>query len=145
MRSLKGIVIHRGEIADSNSEYHYLVHKDSSVVQLNPDYKVAPHAKDWNGVTLGICVFGDFASSEPGRNWTPGPAQVAAVVKLCKDLRSKYGDLWIKGHSELGPSGTAIPEKLVAGHTCPGERFPLDEVRAAVLASTDEALGNNKL
>ena len=131
MRKLVGIVIHRGEIPNSNREYHILVEPNGNLIRLLPDSVPAPHARQWNRTTLALCVFGDFASAERGRNWTPTEEQYAAVEAQIADWTASYGPMWIKGHSELGPSGTAFAEKLEPGHTCPGERFDLERIRKA--------------
>jgi hypothetical protein len=132
MRKIEGIVIHRGEIDATNREYHVLAQPDGSRVRLAPDYVIVPHARHWNATTLALCVFGDFASAEKGRHWTPTEAQYQTVIDQIAEWRGlygSYGPLWVKGHSELGSSGTAYPEKLRPGHTCPGERFDLARIR----------------
>lgn len=132
MRRCQGIVIHRGEIEVTNREYHVLIQRDGTRVRLCPDSDIAPHAKAFNRSTLGLCVFGDFASLEPGRNWTPTEAQYREIVNQCREWISQYGALWVKGHSELGEAGTSVTSKLQLGHTCPGERFDLERVRREV-------------
>ncbi len=129
MRKLVGIVIHRAEVDLTNREYHVLVQKDGTLVRLIEDALPAPHALNWNSTTLGLAVFGDFASAEPGANWTPTEAQYATVVHQIKVWQALYGKLWIKGHSELGKNGTAFASKLEVGHTCPGERFDMSRIR----------------
>ncbi len=131
MRRLVGIVIHRAEVDPTNREYHVLVQKDGTLTRLVPDETPAPHARTWNRTTLGLAVFGDFASAEPGENWTPTEAQYAAVAAQIDAWRALYGPLWVAGHSALGASGTSIAEKLCfdPDHSCPGLRFDLSRFR----------------
>jgi hypothetical protein len=119
-----GIVIHRAEVW-SGSDYNFLVQKDGSVAELVPFTDVGQHALFYNRTTVAIAVFGDFAGAEPGRNATPTEAQLDACDGLVRSLVWWYGPLWLAGHSELGLAGTAFASKLLPGHTCPGERFPL--------------------
>ncbi len=131
MRTVCGIVIHRGEVTAASREYHVLVMKDGTRVRLRPDTEKAPHARLWNRTTLGLCVFGDFAQAEPGANWDPTEAQYEGVIAQIREWRELYGPLWVKGHSELGSGGTSVLSKLsyAPDHSCPGLRFDLDRVR----------------
>lgn len=123
-----GIVIHRAEVFRGN-DYHYVVMRDGDYKLLVQPADVAFHALSYNKETVAIAVYGDFASKEPGLNWHPTPAQLQTVKFLVNQFRRWFPSItWISGHSELGHKGTAYPTKLVPGHTCPGENFPLDEI-----------------
>lgn len=127
-RRTDGIVIHRAETY-STDEYHFLIQKDGSVKTMVPVDDRGAHAVAYNGSTIAIAVFGDFASSEPGRNSLPTSAQIEACITLMRKLNFEYGGmLWASGHSQLGRPGTNVPMKLHKGHTCPGESFPLASV-----------------
>lgn len=124
----EGIVIHRAEVFNT-TEYHFIVDRAGTVKELTPVADKAAHAVFFNGNSIGLAVFGCFASLEPGVNQYPTYQQVAAVVDLCKRLNTQFGgNLWVTGHSQLGARGTTVPLKLTSGHTCPGEFFPLAKV-----------------
>lgn len=123
-----GIVLHRSEVTRGN-DYHYLVLRDGDYKLLVQPADVAFHALSYNKETVAIAIFGDFASKEPGLNWHPTPAQLQTTKFLINQFRRWYPTIsWIAGHSELGRKGTAFPTKLVEGHTCPGEHFPMQEI-----------------
>jgi N-acetyl-anhydromuramyl-L-alanine amidase AmpD len=110
-------------------DYHFIIMRDGTVKDNVPVADKGEHAIFYNGSTIAIAVFGDFAALEPGRNNVPTPQQIAACISLMQKLNKMYGGkLWASGHSQLGPKGTAVPSKLLPGHTCPGENFPLASV-----------------
>lgn len=126
--STQGIVIHRTE-KWTGHDYHYIVKRDGDFKLIVAPADVAFHALSYNKSTVAIAVYGDFASKEPGLNWHPTIAQIATVKYLITQFKRWYPSIeWIAGHSELGHKGTAFPTKLVDGHTCPGENFPLSEI-----------------
>ena len=130
-KSTQGIVIHRSEIWKP-TDYHYIVMRDGDYRLLVAPADVAFHALSYNKSTVSIAVFGDFASKEPGLNWHPTLAQLQTVKFLIAQFIRWFPSIeWISGHSELGYKGTAFPTKLVEGHTCPGEHFPMEEIIAS--------------
>lgn len=137
----EGIVIHRTE-KWTGDDYHIIVQKDGTWDFLVPIHDVAFHACRYNQTTIAIAIFGDFASMEPGLNWYPTKAQTEEALHLVQYLPRHFPSIkWIAGHSQLGVKGTAIPNKLVTGHTCPGEHFPLDNIiRGSGLTPLNEYL-----
>lgn len=132
MKRLKteGIVLHRAEVTTA-FDYHYLVQVDGSVKENVPVDDKGEHAIMYNGTTIAVAIIGCFAALEPAKLAVPTPMQLSATVSLLRLLNRAYGGkLWVCGHSQLGTKGTSVPEKLVWGHTCPGERFPLADVIA---------------
>ena len=73
---------------------------------------------DYNELGIGVVLIGNFEKREPT------PAQMQAVKRLIATLSHDFG----------------IPAERVIGHSdvkateCPGERFPLSEVRASAVA-----------
>lgn len=115
------IVIHRAEII--TDEYHFIVDTDGHIHQRLDFNCVASHAVAFNSASIAIAFFGNFAALEHSLHPEPTGAQIEAGIELINNLRWWYGSrVPIKGHSELGPAGTRFPEKLILGHTCPGER-----------------------
>lgn len=124
----EGVVLHRTE-RWTGDDYHIIVQKDGMWDFHVPLHDVAFHACRYNHNTIAVAIFGDFASMEPGLNWHPTPEQIEETIHLVQYLPKEFPSLkWIAGHSQLGVQGTAIPNKLVPGHTCPGENFPLNSI-----------------
>ncbi len=123
-----GIVIHRAEVFTAD-DYHFEINRDGTIKQIVPLTEKGAHAIAFNGTTIAIAVFGDFAALEPGLHSHPTQAQLDTCIALMRSLNALYGNtLWAAGHSQLGPTATDVPSKLIAGHTCPGENFPLADV-----------------
>jgi N-acetyl-anhydromuramyl-L-alanine amidase AmpD len=121
-------VIHRAEVFTSD-DYHFVIFKDGTIKTIVPLAERGAHAIAFNGTTIAIAVFGDFAALEPGLNNHPTQQQLDTCIALMRSLNAMYGNaLWAAGHSQLGPTATDVPSKLVYGHTCPGENFPLADV-----------------
>lgn len=121
-------MIHRAEVFDKGA-YHFTIQTDGKVIENMPVDEKGAHALNYNGKTIGIAIYGDFAAFEPGRYHWPTPEQISACITLLQKLNKMYGgNLWVTGHSLLGTKGTSIAKKLIPGHTCPGENFPLASV-----------------
>jgi len=75
-----------------------------------------------NNTTIGIGCEGRFHHVDR----TMPDVQYNALVWLIRHLRSIYGNIWIRGHREL------------AATACPGQFFPLDEVRTLEFRNREE-------
>lgn len=131
-----GIVIHRAEVW-SGKDYHFIIDTKGGILPLVPIDEKGEHAVQLNGTTVAIALFGDFASDEPGLNDKPTAPQISSCLLLMQLINTRYGGkLWACGHSQLGTKGTTVALKLMPGHTCPGENFPLaDVIKKSGLAS----------
>lgn len=131
MRKIEGIVVHRTENIVDYCSYHRIIHRDGRVELMRHDAEVAYHACWFNPHTLAVALVGDFAQAEPGRNWTPTTEQLYSLGALCLAWTTAYPGVWLSGHSELGPRGTAYPAKLsfAPDHSCPGTRLSMDDLR----------------
>lgn len=117
------VVIHRTEVESDFSQYHFVVLPDGRIHYATSFLETASHALNYNSRSIGLAFFGNFASAERSYHPTPSQAQIDAGRDLVRLLNWWYGkQLPLKGHSELGSAGTRYPEKLVAGHDCPGSR-----------------------
>lgn len=105
--------------------YHYVILPDGTVEQGRPEWMTGAHTYGYNDY-LGICLVGNFDSGanpaggqQPAR---PTAAQMEALKKLLGDLLTKYRlrPEDVRGHGELGATA------------CPGDRFPMDELRDAL-------------
>lgn len=121
-------MLHRAEVTQPG-DYHFLINKDGTITPITPVTDKGVHACYYNGETIAIAVFGDFATLEPGLNNKPTQAQLDTCAALMRVLNASYGNtLWAAGHSALGVKGTLVPSKLLPGHTCPGDNFPLADI-----------------
>jgi hypothetical protein len=75
-----------------------------------------------NNTTIGVGCEGRFHSVDR----TMPDVQYNALVWLIRHLRDIYGDIWIRGHRDL------------AATACPGQFFPLDEVRTLRFRNREE-------
>lgn len=102
--------------------YHYVILPDGTVQAGRPEWMIGAHTYGYNDY-LGVCLVGNFdsranpsGSQQPAR---PTQAQMAALRELLGDLMTKYRlrPEDIHGHGELGATA------------CPGDRFPMEELR----------------
>ena len=102
---------------------HYVVHEDGRIVQLVSEARRAWHAglASWRGATdINSCSIGIEIVNlghEAGLPDFP-PAQVAAVIALCKSAMARQGiaPKRVLAHSDVAPGRKVDP----------GERFPWD-------------------
>lgn len=106
--------------------YQYYVRKDGSVYKGRPEEYAGAHCPGANSNSIGICAEGDY------NNEVMPEVQKQAIIELIADIKSRYNIKWIKGHRE------------VIATSCPGENFPLDEIRNAniVYASSPNVTNN---
>jgi len=102
--------------------YHYVILPDGTVQGGRPEAVHGAHTQRHNQY-IGICLVGNFSSSDNplGRQWPSRPtdAQLKALVTLIRDVAGRYG---------LGPSDL-YRHRDFAETACPGDRFPMEEVR----------------
>ena len=128
------LVLHREETDEAAHEYHYIIDFNGTVAPGIAEADKGAHAVAFNGISVGIAFHGDFAQGDTAVHARPTPAQWAAGLKLCVELCHRYGlsEKEVKGHSELGPTGTRVPAKLIydPDGSCPGLNFDLDLFRS---------------
>lgn len=128
------LVIHREETDEAAHEYNFIIDFDGTVAAGIPEDDKGAHAVAFNGVSVGVAFHGDFARGDTAVHALPTPAQWQAGLQLCVRLCRKYGlsAASIHGHSELGPSATRVPAKLIydPDGSCPGLNFDLHKFRA---------------
>lgn len=109
--------------------YHYLVLRDGRIEPGRPESCEGAHAgnRSDNLTFLGIALVGNFDSqSNPGGRFgspLPTDAQVRSVIHLVAALARKY---------RFGPESVLGHYERRTGTACPGDRFPLERVRAAI-------------
>lgn len=138
MKEVEGIVLHNSGVSVLQSievihnyhknkgwagiGYHYYVRKDGSVYRGRPENMAGAHCPSVNSTSIGICAEGNFNEE------TMSDVQRRAIIELVKDIKLRYDIKWIKGHREI------------LATSCPGENFPIEEIKNAVENGKDEKI-----
>jgi hypothetical protein len=97
--------------------YHYLILPDGRVQAGRPERCEGAHARGYNSY-LGISVVGDFSSQDNPRGSKglirPSDAQIASLIRLCRELRTRYRI----------PLQHIVRHSDISSTQCPGDRFP---------------------
>ena len=78
-----------------NVSSHYLIDRDGTIYQLQPETRFARHCIGLNHIAIGIENVGD------DRRWPLTDAQVAADAALVRDLAARYPISHLLGHHEV--------------------------------------------
>ena len=107
---------------------HYLVNRDGRILNLVDESMRAWHAgvSSWKGLndinsrSVGIEIVNEGLTADGKRE--PYPVeQIVAVIKLCKDIQSRYSIRYVLGHGDVSPGRKQDP----------GENFPWRTLAAA--------------
>lgn len=109
--------------------YHYVILPEGTVQRGRPERCQGAHARGYNSY-IGICLIGNFSTADNPTGerglQKPTPAQMSALVTLCRRLRARYH----------------IPLRNVRRHSdvdletqCPGDCFPFPELLKQLDAS----------
>lgn len=99
--------------------YHYFVRKDGTIYRGRPENVVGAHAIGANTNSIGICAEGNYEIE------TMPEVQKNAIKELIADIKSRYGNLAVKGHKE------------VSNTSCPGKNYPLEELKNPTQQNTN--------
>ena len=112
--------IHKSHIQNgwAGIGYHFYVRKDGSIYRGRPIDKVGAHTTNYNSVSIGVCVEGNF------ENEIMPVEQKRATTELVSYLNNLYPNAEVKKHKDF--NNTA----------CPGKNFPFDEIKKGDLAMT---------
>lgn len=83
--------------------YHYYINKKGIIYRGRPEKYSGSHAIDYNSISIGVCLSGNFEEEEPNVN------QITSLIELLHYLRIKYPNAEILGHRDL--NATACPGK----------------------------------
>lgn len=113
--------IHRWHLSNdwTGIGYHYFVRKDGSIYRGRPENVVGAHAIGANTNSIGICAEGNYEIE------TMPEVQKNAIKELIADIKSRYGNLEVKGHKE------------VSNTSCPGKNYPLEELKNPTQQNTN--------
>ena len=90
--------------------YHYVIKRDGTLEVGRKESQVGAHVADWNSVSLGICLIGGIDADDPTKaedNYTP--EQWTSLIKLLKDLKTRYPKAKIQGHRDFPKVAKACP------------------------------------
>ena len=102
--------------------YHFVVRKDGIVEQAVDIETSAPHARAYNGSSIGVAVIGDFTRERPTE------AQLWGLMRCLSKLHALYPKAVIVSHDSL-PGGSTDPDKR-----CPGPYVDVHAIARAVEA-----------
>lgn len=80
--------------------YHYVIDLDGNVEMGRPEDEIGAHCLNHNARSIGICYIGGLDTTGKAKD-TRTPQQKAALVKLVADLKLKYPNATVHGHSEF--------------------------------------------
>lgn len=93
--------------------YHYVIRRDGKVEKGRPEEMVGAHTKGINSHSIAICYEGGLAPvrSNPAAKkpsavtYVPAdtrtPEQKAALIKLIRELKTRYPNATVHGHNEF--------------------------------------------
>lgn len=81
--------------------YHYVIYRDGSIHRGRAEHLVGAHTTGYNANSIGICYIGGVAADGKTPKDTRTKEQKEALVKLLKELKSKYIVATIHGHREF--------------------------------------------
>jgi N-acetylmuramoyl-L-alanine amidase len=103
--------------------YHYVILPDGTIQRGRPEWMRGAHTRGHNN-WLGVCLVGNFSSAANPRGEMkpdrPTKAQLDALNHLLVTLARRYN---------LGPEDIRRHRDF-AKTACPGDRFPMESVRA---------------
>jgi N-acetylmuramoyl-L-alanine amidase len=101
LERLRASVIQRGY---SDIPYHFVIDTDGTLHATRPITRMGAHCKGHNADSIGIALMGNLDKTPPTE------AQVAALLRLIADLRTKW-PVPVVGHGDLRP--TACPGRYL--------------------------------
>ena len=80
--------------------YHYIIKPDGEIVPLQPENLPSNGVAGYNSTSINVCYIGGVdKKGKPVDNRTD--AQKESLIKILKDLKSRYPDAEILGHREI--------------------------------------------
>ena len=82
--------------------YHYVIYRDGSIHRGRPEEQVGAHCVNHNKHSIGVCYIGGLDQNGKSKD-TRTPAQKEAMLKLLKELKTKYPNALITSHHTFNP------------------------------------------
>lgn len=102
--------------------YNFFIRKDGQIYRGRPEDVIGAHATNYNSKSIGVCFEGDYTTQ------TMPKAQLEAGKELVAYLKDKYKITNVKAHRDLMAT------------SCPGVKFPFDEIANAKQSVATENL-----
>lgn len=91
----------------SDIGYHYVIYRDGSIHMGRDESIIGAHCTGHNTNSIGVCYIGGCASDGKTPKDTRTTEQKQSLVKLLKELKTKYPQASIHGHRDF--SSKACP------------------------------------
>ena len=91
----------------SDIGYHYVIYRDGSIHIGRDESIIGAHCAGHNANSIGVCYIGGCASDGKTPKDTRTTEQKQSLVKLLKELKTKYPQASIHGHRDF--SSKACP------------------------------------
>ena len=91
----------------SDVGYHYVIYRDGSIHTGRDESIIGAHCTGHNANSIGVCYIGGCASDGKTPKDTRTTEQKQSLVKLLKELKTKYPQASIHGHRDF--SSKACP------------------------------------
>lgn len=91
-----------------NPGYHYIVKADGEIVNLLPIEHVSNGVAGYNSVTINISYIGGIDAKGKAKD-TRTDAQKASLLKIIKEMKSKFPSAKIQGHRDFPGVKKACP------------------------------------
>lgn len=88
--------------------YHYMIKADGEVVNTLPVDQVSNGVAGWNSQIINISYIGGVDKNNQPKD-TRTPEQKASILKLLKELKSKFPKAKIQGHRDFPNVHKACP------------------------------------
>lgn len=80
--------------------YHYLVYLDGSIHRGRPEEQEGAHCYGHNAHSIGVAYVGGLSQDGKTPEDTRTPAQRDGLLRLVRNLKSRYPDAGVHGHNE---------------------------------------------
>lgn len=81
--------------------YHYVIYRDGAVAKGRDESVVGAHCTNHNSKSIGICYIGGMDAANKNPKDTRTPQQKESLLKLLKELKTKYPNAKIHGHRDF--------------------------------------------
>lgn len=85
----------------SDIGYHYVIYRDGSIHTGRDESIIGAHCTGHNTNSIGVCYIGGCASNGKTPKDTRTPQQKQSLVKLLKELKTKYPQASIHNHRDF--------------------------------------------
>lgn len=83
--------------------YHYVISRDGTVMKGRSENISGAHCTGHNSISIGVCYVGGLATDGKTPKDTRTNEQKESLIKLLKELKSKYPGAKIHSHRDFAP------------------------------------------